>query len=80
MTDPTAGMTPQCRRVYTHLREIGPLTDGDARRLYSIGHVASRISELRHAHGIPIQTSYILVETARGEQVRVAEYRLARDE
>jgi hypothetical protein len=76
MADLTAGMTPQCRRVYNHLKEIGPLTDGDARRLYSIGHVASRISELRHSHGIPIGTTYIMVETARGEKVRVAEYSL----
>jgi hypothetical protein len=69
-------MTSQCRRVLTHLQEIGPLTDGDARLLYSIGHVASRISELRHNHGIPIRTSYIMVRTARGERVRVAEYSL----
>ena len=50
----------QCANLFTHMRDIGPVTPLEAFRLYGILACHSRISELRE-RGIPVVCTMIRV-------------------
>jgi hypothetical protein len=61
------------RGLVLALLMAGPLTE-DVARAHGIGHLASRISELRSIHGEPITPRYRREATARGRPRKVAVY------
>lgn len=67
----------QQKVIAEHLLGGMPITDGTARRLYGIGRLAARISELKTA-GMPIESRFITVNKREGETARVKEYWIER--
>jgi hypothetical protein len=61
------------RALVLALLMAGPLTE-DVAREHGIGHLASRISELRNDHDEPITPRYRRDVTARGRPRKVAVY------
>lgn len=69
----------QCQLVLRHLLKKGPLTAGEALRLYSIGRLAARIHELNRPLPQKLITKQMVsVRKANGEKAFVARYSLAR--
>lgn len=62
----------QQQRILNHLRNVGPLTTTDARKVLDVLMPATRIFELREA-GHNIVTHWKTVDTGKGRH-RVAEY------
>lgn len=65
----------QNERILRHLNDFGTLTNAEAFTEYGIGHLASRISELRKA-GHPIVSEPVTGKNRYGETVRWARYRM----
>lgn len=68
----------QADRVMRHLQDHGTLTAAEAMSEYGIGHLASRVSELR-ADGAPIGKRMVSAKNRYGETVSFAEYYLTED-
>ena len=66
----------QCQRVMRHLENVGPLTSAEAMYEYGIGHLASRISDLRLKEGAPIGKKMVSRKNRYGETVSFASYYL----
>lgn len=56
-------MKPQTKQVLEVLKREGSITDRKARNALNITRVAARICELKHKHGVGIETKR---ETHRG--------------
>ena len=65
----------QNERILRHLRDYGTLTNVEAIQEYGIGHLASRISELRK-EGHPIVSEPMKGKNRYGETTRWARYRM----
>ncbi len=65
----------QRERILRHLREVGSITNAEAMYEYGIGHLASRISEMRQ-DGIPIVSTTEVSKNRYGEKVSYSRYRL----
>ncbi len=63
----------QREKVLEHLRYTGPLTQDGGKALFGIGHLASRIDELKK-DGHHIQVEMIRVMNRDGTTSRVARY------
>lgn len=77
MSTPTShpGLKPQAITILDHLRNVGPITDAQARRRYGIARLGARIYELRGAD-YGIDRDLIKVRTRSGT-ARVARYSIA---
>ena len=62
-------------RILRHLHDYGTLTNVEAIAEYGIGHLASRISELRK-EGHPIISEPMKGKNRYGEKTRWARYRM----
>lgn len=71
-----AGLSPQNRQLYEHMREHGGVSQMEAYDEYGITRVASRIHEMRVA-GIGIVKSMRSGTNRYGRRVTYAVYRLA---
>ena len=65
----------QRERILRHLREVGSITNAEAMNEYGIGHLASRISEMRQ-EGLPIVSTTETSKNRYGEKVSYSRYRL----
>ncbi|MCY0388243.1 helix-turn-helix domain-containing protein [Robbsia sp. Bb-Pol-6] len=66
----------QCKRIEAALRHVGPLTTIEARKDLDVMMPATRVHELRHAHGLNIITTRVDRQTDAGHTHRVAVYTL----
>ncbi len=66
-------------RILRHLMDHGSITNAEAFYEYGIGHLASRISEMR-ADGIPIQGTTVNDRNRYGEPITYTRYSLEADE
>jgi len=64
----------QTSQILNHLKNIGPITAGEALSLYGIARLASRIDELKKIH--PIVPEMVKVPNRDGKDVRIAKYSL----
>lgn len=63
----------QCQVVLEHLREVGPITQDEARDRYGIARLASRISTLKKTYP-EISVRMVKVSTRYGHKAKIAEY------
>ena len=65
----------QNERILRHLNDFGTLTNAEAFSEYGIGHLASRISELRK-EGHPIISEVVYGKNRYNEPTHYARYRM----
>ncbi len=65
----------QKERILRHLQDVGSITNAEAMYEYGIGHLASRISEMRQ-NGIPIKSETESSTNRYGEKISYSRYRL----
>lgn len=68
----------QCERILHHLKEHGSITSDEAKALYGVARLASRISDLR-AQGLSIKTETVAGKNKFEEPTHYARYRLAEE-
>lgn len=65
----------QCMRVIKYMNEHGSINQYQAFFELGIMRLASRISDIKKNHNIPIQKQMVTVRNRFDEKCRVAEYR-----
>lgn len=65
----------QKERILRHLQDVGTITSAEAMYEYGIGHLASRISEMRQ-NGVPIKSETESSTNRYGEKISYSRYRL----
>lgn len=65
----------QCEMILDHLSAKGTITQRQALREYGVARLASRVYDLKR-HGHKIARDFIPVKNRRGEEVKIACYRL----
>lgn len=65
----------QKERILRHLQDVGSITNAEAMYEYGIGHLASRISEMRQ-NGVPIKSETESSTNRYGEKISYSRYRL----
>lgn len=66
----------QCERILRHIKEHGSITSDEAKALYGVARLASRINDLR-AQGVAITTETVIGKNKFEEPTHYARYRLA---
>ena len=68
----------QCDRILRHMKDYGSITSDEAKELYGVARLASRINDLR-AQGVEIATETVTGKNRYGRKTRYARYRLAEE-
>lgn len=63
----------QCKLLLAHFESGGSLTAMEAAKLYSVGRLAARVSDLRRG-GYPIKGDMVSVKNQFGDTCRVKRY------
>ena len=63
----------QCNTLLEHFENGGSLTAMEAAKLYSVGRLAARVSDLRRS-GYPIRGDMVSVKNQFGDTCRVKRY------
>ena len=63
----------QCKTLLAHFESGGSITAMEAAKLYSVGRLAARVSDLRRS-GYPIKGEMISVKNQFGDTCRVKRY------
>lgn len=63
----------QCNLLLAHFESGGSLTAMEAAKLYSVGRLAARVSDLRRS-GYPIKGDMVSVKNQFGDTCRVKRY------
>lgn len=66
-------MSLQCDMILKHLETVGPITGNEAKDLYAIARLPSRICELRQ-RGIPIKSQTVTGLNKFGIKTHWSEY------
>ncbi len=68
----------QCNLLLDHFESGGSLTAMEAAKLYSVGRLAARVSDLRRS-GYPIKGDMVSVKNQFGDTCRVKRYYMGGD-
>lgn len=68
----------QCHRILQHLKEHGSITADEAKALYGVARLASRINDLR-AQGLSIKTETVAGKNKFEEPTHYARYSLVKE-
>ena len=65
----------QCNKILAHIKEHGSISPIEARVLYGVMRLASRVNDLRR-RGVEIESELVTGVDRDGNKVRYAVYRL----
>lgn len=68
----------QCDRILRHMKDHGSITPDEAKALYGVARLASRINDLR-AQGVAITTETVIGKNKFEQRTHYARYRLAEE-
>ena len=66
----------QCNKILAHIKEHGSISPIEARVLYGVMRLASRVNDLRR-RGVDIESELVTGVDRDGKKVRYAVYKLA---
>ena len=69
----------QCQLILDYIEEFGSITPLEAMRDLGVYRLASRISEMKHKHSIPVKSVWETVTTRRGTKTRIKRYSLEKE-
>lgn len=69
----------QCQLILDYIEEFGSITPLEAMRDLGVYRLASRISEMKLKHSIPIHSEWESVQTRRGTKTRIKRYSLEKE-
>lgn len=72
-------MNNQCQRVLTYMEDNGSIEPLQAWQDIGVYRLASRISDLKLKHGVPVVKSMVKTLNQFGEPVKFARYSLGGD-